>query len=84
MTVNSYTQVPFDSPVSYRITVQGQVPSSWSNRLQGMEICQAASENGLVVSTLTGELPDQTALAGVFNTLHELHLSLLSVECLDI
>jgi hypothetical protein len=84
MAANSNIQVPFDSRVSYRIQVQGSINPSWSNRLQGMTISQATSESGLVVTTLAGELPDQTALAGVFNTLHELHLSVLSVECLDI
>jgi hypothetical protein len=77
-------QVPFDSPVPYRILVQGRVASNWSERLQGMEISHTTSDTGIIVSTLTGELPDQTALAGVLNTIHELHLSVLSVECLKI
>jgi hypothetical protein len=75
-------KVPFDSPVAYRILVQGPVAPTWSDRLQGMDIIQTTSDNGLTVSTLSGELPDQTALAGVLNTLYELHLSVLSVECL--
>jgi hypothetical protein len=74
-------QVSFDSPATYRIQVQGRVSSNWSDRLQGMKISQAASGSGIAVTTLTGELPDQTALAGVLNTLHEMHLSVLSVEC---
>jgi hypothetical protein len=32
------------------------------------------------VATLFDELSDQAALAGVLNTLHELHLPVLSVE----
>jgi hypothetical protein len=36
------------------------------------------------VTTLFGELSDQAALAGVFNTLYELHLSVLSVERLSV
>jgi hypothetical protein len=82
MAKNPDIQVPFDSPVPYRILVQGRVASNWSDRLQGMDISQSANANGLIVSTLMGELPDQTALAGVLNTLHEMHLSVLSVECL--
>jgi len=31
---------------------------------------------------LTGELADQAALIGVINTLYELHLPILLVECL--
>jgi hypothetical protein len=84
MTDNPVLQVPFDLPVSYRIQVQGKVAPSWSDRLQGMAISQSTSNTGLVVSTLMGELPDQSALAGVLITLHELHLSVLSVECLKV
>jgi hypothetical protein len=78
----SNIQVPFDSPMPYRILVQGRVASNWSDRLQGMEISHTTSDIGHIVSTLTGELPDQTALAGVLNAIHEMHLSVLSVECL--
>lgn len=82
MAENPNIQVSFDSPVSYRIQVQGRVASNWSDRLQGMDISQTTSDTGHIVSTLTGELPDQTALAGVLNALYEMHLSVLSVECL--
>jgi hypothetical protein len=82
MAKNPNIQVPFDSPVAYRIQVQGRLAPSWSDRLQGMDISQITSNTGLTVSTLTGELPDQTALAGVLNALHEMHLSVLSVECI--
>lgn len=82
MAMKSVNQVPFDSPAPYRIQVQGPVALSWSDRLQGMDIYQSTSKTGAVVSTLTGELPDQTALAGVLITLHDMHLSVLSVECL--
>jgi len=82
MTKTPDIKVPFDSPVAYRILLQGPVAPTWSDRLQGMDISQATSDTGLTISTLTGELPDQTALAGVLNTIHEMHLSVLSVECL--
>jgi hypothetical protein len=35
------------------------------------------------VTTLLGELSDQAALAGVLNTLYELHLLVLSVDRLS-
>jgi hypothetical protein len=36
------------------------------------------------VTTLEGELTDQAALAGVLNTLYELHLPVLLVKRLEI
>ncbi len=49
-----------------------------------MTICQATLEAGTLVTTLEGELQDQTALAGVLNTIYELHLTVLSVKRLEI
>jgi hypothetical protein len=84
MTKVTNIQVPFDSPVVYRVLVQGRVASNWSDRLQGMGISQATTDSGHIVSTLMGELPDQTALVGVLNALYEMHLPVLSVECLKV
>jgi len=42
------------------------------------------NENNPLVTTLQGELSDQTALLGVLNSLYELHLPVLSVLCLSI
>ena len=35
------------------------------------------------LTTLTGNLQDQASLAGVLRTLYEMHLPVLSVECLN-
>jgi len=40
-------------------------------------------ENDAFVTTLEGELSDQAALAGVLNTLYELHLPVISVKRLN-
>ena len=73
----------FDRPATYRIGVQGRVPPSWHDRLEGMVITERSPEPGSPVTTLVGELADQVALAGVLNTLVELHLSVVTVERLS-
>ena len=73
----------FDSPATYRIGVQGCIPARWCDRLEGMTITEQSPEAELRVTTLSGELSDQAALAGVLNTLYELHLPVLSVERLS-
>jgi hypothetical protein len=45
-----------------------------------MTITVYSPEAGPLVTTLLGELSDQAALAGVLNTLYELHLPVLSVQ----
>ncbi len=69
-----------DEPSVYRIRVQGFLPDSWKDRLGGLHITSRTKET----STLEGRLPDQTALAGVLDTLFSLHLPILEVKCEDI
>ena len=76
--------LPFDSPAIYQITVQGRIDPAWSDRLEGMALFLNPVEAGSPLTTLEGQLGDQAALAGVLNTLFELHLTVLSVKRLDI
>jgi len=63
----------------YRICVQGYLAESWSERLGGVTISSQRREDGGAETTLVGQVVDQTALLGILNTLHDLHLPLLSV-----
>ena len=75
--------IPFDSPAAYQISVQGRIDTNWSDRLGGMSIFQTTEGAAPSITTLEGELKDQAALAGVLNTLYELHLPIISVTCLS-
>jgi hypothetical protein len=74
----------FDCPGIYQISVQGQIDPTWSDRLENMKIGVVTLESGTRITTLQGELRDQTALSGVLNALYELHLTVLSVVRMDI
>jgi hypothetical protein len=69
-------------PATYRIKVQGYLDESRSDFLSGMTITTTSQEDQGVVTTLEGRVRDQAELSGVLNTLYELHLPILSVECL--
>ena len=73
----------FDRSGNYRIRVQGFLDESWSERLGGLHITSSNPKDKRSVTALTGQVRDQAELAGVLNTLYELHLTLLSVEYLD-
>ena len=79
MKAPSRAQILYDRPGTYHICVQGAIDPSWSDRLEGMKIHPSAAEGDARVTTLEGELSDQAALAGVLNTLYELHLPVLMV-----
>ena len=71
---------PFDKPGQYRIRVQGFLDESWSNRLGGLRITPSTLKDQGPVAELVGPVCDQAELAGVLNTLYELHLPILLVE----
>ena len=69
---------------NYRIRVQGDLGEEWSESLYGLVIStEAAHEDELPVTILTGQLADQEALRQVLNTLYDQRLSLLSIEYLE-
>lgn len=68
----------------YRIRVEGTLDPSWSPRLGGLRIAAADDAEGSSSSVLEGVLPDRASLIGVLNSLHDLNLTLLSVETTDL
>ena len=75
-----------DQSAEYEICVVGELDDSWSDRLGGLAIMcsNGGKKDEKPVTTLTGPLIDQAALFGVLNTLYDMRLPLLSVECLSI
>jgi hypothetical protein len=63
----------------YEIRVKGHLDEEWSEWLGGMTIAQ--QEDG--TSLLAGAVIDQSALQGLLLKLHDLGLSLVSVQCVQ-
>ena len=83
MSMLSRNPILFDRPANYQINVLGFIEPAMSDLLGGLTISQPTAEADCPVTTLSGELSDQSALVGVLNTIYELHLPLLLVKCLD-
>jgi hypothetical protein len=66
----------------YRIRAQGQVAQAWIDAFENMAITTVVAPDGTCLTTLEGVLPDQAALIGILNSLHDLQLELLRVEFL--
>ena len=71
-------------PAIYQIHVQGCLDASLSDRIGGMQITTIRGANGVRETIMVGRLVDQAALCGILNSLYELHLPLITVECVDI
>lgn len=68
------------TPATYRITVEGYLDESWSDRIGNMRITTSTRADKTTVTTLVGRTRDQAELTGVLITLYELHLPILSVK----
>jgi hypothetical protein len=80
MDLHSHAGYLLDAPDRYRILILGTLDAGWSDRLGGMTISATRLADGTMATTLIGDLADQSALVGVLNTLHDLGLSLVSME----
>jgi len=60
--------------------VKGVLPDDGVERLVGLSVTQVGPFDGMIVSTLDGELGDQDTLLGVLQTFDELHLPVLCLE----
>jgi hypothetical protein len=70
----------FSATGKYRIEVQGHLRPEWSDRFGAMQMFTPPPEADSAVTVLQGHVSDQAELAGILNTLYELHLPLLSVQ----
>ena len=71
-------------PAIYQIRVQGRLDASLSDRIGGMQITEIRGADGAQETIMVGRLVDQAALCGILNSLNQLHLPLIAVECGDI
>jgi hypothetical protein len=70
-------------PAVYRITIQGILDKNWSDYYGGMTIEHEGDPKHDAKSILLGRLPDQSALIGVLNSLHDIGYPILSAEYLQ-
>ena len=73
-----------DTKAEYTIRVVGYLDESWSDRFSGMAILLRETGGPKPETTLIGPLADQAALFGVLNTLYDMRLPLIAVECLSV
>ncbi len=66
----------------YRIRVRGELDPNMSDRFEGLQIENTYRKDGRAETVLEGRLDDQSALSGVLNALYDLHLPVVSADCL--
>jgi len=74
----------FDRPGAYRIRALGLLDEIHSEKLGGLRITECRlKDKEEPVTELVGKVRDQAELAGILNSIYELHLTLVSVEMLQ-
>jgi hypothetical protein len=76
--------INMSTPAIYRIRVRGKLDANLAKRLDGLNLSEVSDADEMPISVLVGRMIDQAALSGLLNSLYELHLPLLSVDCLDV
>jgi hypothetical protein len=71
-----------DSPAFYRITLQGLLDPSWAYELGHLRVQHRIQGANPPTTTITGEVADQAALAGVLSLVYSLGYPLISVTYL--
>jgi hypothetical protein len=77
------SNVTMHKPAIYRIRIRGHLDARLSDQISGMQITEVSREDGKAETILVGRLVDQAALSGVLNSLYELHLPVISADCVD-
>lgn len=75
MTNKSQPQPSTQHPAVYRIRIQGQLDSQWTDWFEGMTITLEEDGNTL----LTGQVIDQAALYGLLKKIRDMGLTLISI-----
>ena len=69
----------YEGSSTYQISIEGFLDNKWSERLASMKIYHYQSKSRSL-TTLTGEIIDQSELFGVLNTLNDYHFKIISVN----
>ena len=83
MSMNKQRPISIIMPATYRIEFFGALERAWEGTFGDLHIAHRPGRDGTIITTLTGEVPDQAALAGVLNLAFSLGLPLLSVEYIE-
>lgn len=63
----------------YQLKVKGELDKSWSDWLGSFQVTSEKQEDGMVITTLTVDAADQSALFGILDRVRDLNILLISV-----
>lgn len=70
-------------PIMYEICVEEHLSSNWMTWFDGLAIQIEFDAEGIPVTTISGIIPDQSALHGLFSKIRDLGLTIRSVRRIE-
>lgn len=80
---NTQRRFRLDQPATYQIEIEGKLCERCAGWFEDMDVAVRSSDDGSVVTTLTGTVSDQSALHGLLGSVRDLGLLLLSVQRIE-
>ena len=77
---NRQDELGLDQSAIYKIQVQDRLREGWSHWFDDMAITAKSELSGPTITSLTGEVADQSALHGLLNRIRDLGIPLISVH----
>lgn len=78
--MNSNTEIKFNEPAYYKISVQGKLTDSITNILGKMKLTSEDEHDGIIITTLEGTIRDQAELSGIIDTLYSWRYPIIKIE----
>jgi len=78
-TDKNFSTLNYYSPAHIQIEVKGILDKKLTDYLGGLNISWLTDRNKLKISRLEGEIPDQTSLMGILNSLYIMRFPIINV-----
>lgn len=82
LNLNTTDDLDFKGAAVYKIVVQGEVSGELMKRRWRLQVSQLKSRNRKPITSIVGQINDQTSLAGILNMLFNMHMTVISVNML--
>lgn len=73
----------FKNAAIYKIVVQGELNAEWPLLSWGLQVNVQKGKGQKPITSLVGQINDQSALSGILNKLYDLHFTVISVNMLS-
>ena len=73
----------FTKAAIYKIVVQGELDAAWCEQLWGLQANVKRGKGEKPITTIIGQINDQSALSGILTQINDMHMLVISVNMLS-